>query len=72
MVHRFQYLKYALSLVLIFIGLKIFYNQLFGKLDPAISLGVTFALLAGGILASLWRAGPATAQGAADPHASAS
>jgi tellurite resistance protein TerC len=55
MVHRFRYLKPALSLVLIFIGLKIFYNQLFGKLDPAISLGVTLALLTGGILASLWR-----------------
>ena len=41
MVHRFAYLKYALSLVLIFIGAKIFWNQLFGKLDPSISLGVS-------------------------------
>ena len=55
MVHRFHYLKYALSIVLIFIGLKIFWNQLFGKLDPAISLGVTVALLAGGVLYSLWK-----------------
>jgi len=54
-VHRFHYLKYALALVLIFIGAKIFANQLYGKIDPAISLGVTFALLAGGILFSLWR-----------------
>jgi tellurite resistance protein TerC len=53
MVHRFEYLKYALSLVLIFIGGKIFWNQLFGKIDPAISLGVTLALLAGGIAVSL-------------------
>ena len=55
MVHRFHYLKYALSIVLIFIGLKIFWNQLFGKLDPAISLGVTFALLASGVVYSLWK-----------------
>lgn len=53
MIHRFAYLKYALSLVLIFIGGKIFYNQIWGKLDPAISLAVTLALLAGGILVSL-------------------
>jgi tellurite resistance protein TerC len=54
-VHRFRYLKYALSLVLIFIGAKIFWNQLFGKLDPLISLGVTVSLLAGGVLYSMWR-----------------
>jgi tellurite resistance protein TerC len=55
MVHRFHYLKYALSLVLIFIGAKIFANQIYGKIDPAISLGVTAALLLGGILVSLWK-----------------
>ncbi|MGL4636153.1 MAG: TerC family protein [Beijerinckiaceae bacterium] len=55
MVHRFQYLKYALAMVLVFIGLKIFWNQLVGKLDPAISLGVTVALIAGGIIFSLWK-----------------
>jgi tellurite resistance protein TerC len=55
MVHRFHYLKYALALVLVFIGLKIFWNQLVGKLDPAISLGVTVALIAGGIVYSLWK-----------------
>jgi tellurite resistance protein TerC len=55
MVHRFQYLKYALALVLVFIGLKIFWNQLVGKLDPSISLGVTVALIAGGIFYSLWK-----------------
>lgn len=55
MIYRFGYLKYALALVLIFIGAKIFYSELYGKLDPTISLGVTFALLAGGIIASLLR-----------------
>jgi tellurite resistance protein TerC len=34
MVHRFEYLKYALALVLVFIGGKIFWNYYFGKLDP--------------------------------------
>jgi tellurite resistance protein TerC len=53
MVERFKYLKYALSLVLIFIGGKIFYAQFFGKMPPAISLGVTFGLLAAGVIASL-------------------
>jgi tellurite resistance protein TerC len=54
-IHRFKYLKYALALVLIFIGGKIFWSQLYGKLDPAISLSVTFGLLAAGILVSLWK-----------------
>lgn len=53
MVDRFKYLKYALSLVLIFIGGKIFYAQFFGKVPAGISLGVTFGLLAMGVLVSL-------------------
>lgn len=55
MVHRFHYLKYALALVLVFIGAKIFWNQIFGKVNPAISLGVTAALIAGGVAYSLWK-----------------
>jgi len=55
MVHRFHYLKYALALVLVFIGGKIFWNQMVGKVDPAISLGVTLALIAGGVAYSLWK-----------------
>ncbi len=55
MVHRFHYLKYALALVLVFIGGKIFWNQIFGKVDPAISLGVTLAIIAAGIFYSLWK-----------------
>lgn len=55
MVHRFEYLKYALAMVLVFIGLKIFWNNLVGKADPAISLGVTLALILGGVLFSLWK-----------------
>lgn len=53
MVHRFRYLKYALALVLVFIGGKIFYTQFYGKPDPLISLGVTLGLIAGGVVVSL-------------------
>jgi tellurite resistance protein TerC len=66
-VHRFHYLKYALALVLIFIGGKIFANQIWGKIDPAISLGVTFGLLAGGILYSLWKTRGISPPAAAGP-----
>ncbi|MBM3492210.1 MAG: TerC family protein [Alphaproteobacteria bacterium] len=54
---RFHYLKPALALVLIFIGGKIFIADLMGweKFPPAISLGVSLALLAGGIVYSLYR-----------------
>lgn len=56
-VHRFEYLKYSLALVLIFIGAKIFAGDwLFdGKVPASISLSVTFGLLAGGVLLSLWK-----------------
>jgi tellurite resistance protein TerC len=54
-IHRFRYLKYALAAVLIFIGGKIFYNQIVGKMDPWISLSVTFGLIAIGIAVSLYK-----------------
>lgn len=55
--HRFKYLKYSLAIVLIFIGSKIFIKDLLGleKFPPALSLGVTIALLAGGIIYSLYK-----------------
>ncbi|MBL0151763.1 MAG: TerC family protein [Ideonella sp.] len=55
MIHRFKYLKYALALVLVFIGTKIFLVGIIGKIAPVISLGVTFGLIAGGVLVSLWK-----------------
>lgn len=55
MIHRFEYLKTALALVLVFIGGKIFWNQIFGKVDPAVSLGITMALIMGGVIYSLWK-----------------
>jgi tellurite resistance protein TerC len=58
MVHRFHYLKYALALVLVFIGSKIFVADFVlggEKFPPVLSLGVTFGLIAGGIFYSLWK-----------------
>ncbi|HEX4918087.1 MAG TPA: TerC family protein [Limnobacter sp.] len=55
MIHRFKYLKYALALVLVFIGSKIFLVNFIGKFPPALSLGVTLGLIAGGVLYSLWK-----------------
>ena len=55
--HRFAYLKYALSVLLVFIGSKIFVADALGweKFPPAWSLGITFAILAAGIGVSLIR-----------------
>ena len=55
MVHRFQYLKYALALVLVFVGTKIFLVGIIGKIPPVFSLSVTFGLIAGGVLFSLYK-----------------
>ena len=66
-IHRFAYLKQALAILLIFIGSKIFVADLLGweKFPAAISLGVTFAILAAGILWSLWRTRPTETDAAA-------
>ena len=57
MVHRFHYLKYALAVLLVFIGSKIFVADAFGlaKIPPAVSLSITFAILAAGVGWSLWK-----------------
>jgi tellurite resistance protein TerC len=65
MIHRFKYLKFALALVLVFIGSKIFLVGIVGKIPPAISLSVTFGLIAGGVLVSLWKTRGQPAEAAA-------
>lgn len=57
MVHRFDYLKYALSILLIFIGSKIFIAWGMGweKFPALWSLGITVGILASGIIFSLWK-----------------
>lgn len=55
-IHRFIYMKYALAIILIFIGCKAFYAELFDtKIPPFISLGLTLGTLAGGFIFSMIR-----------------
>jgi tellurite resistance protein TerC len=67
-IHRFHYLKYALALLLVFIGSKIFIADLLGleKFPANLSLGITFAILGAGVVYSLWKT-----RGGATPTASA-
>ena len=59
MVHRFHYLKYALSVLLVFIGSKIFLADIAGfdggKFPPEWGLAITFAILGTGVAYSLWK-----------------
>jgi tellurite resistance protein TerC len=74
MVHRFHHLKYALAGVLIFIGSKVFLADLLGlqKFPPALSLAITFSLLAGGVVWSLVKTAKAPAAESASPSKAAS
>lgn len=56
-IHRFKYLKPALAWVLIFIGSKTFIADALDmeKFPASISLGVTFAIIFAGVLASLYK-----------------
>jgi tellurite resistance protein TerC len=57
MMERFADLKYALSVVLMFIGSKIFISNLMGweKFPATWSLAITVTLLASGFIYSLWK-----------------
>ncbi len=73
MIDRFAYLKYALAAVLVFIGSKIFVSDfLLGgdKFPTVFSLGVTFALIAGGVAYSLWKTRGQPLHDPAEPIAS--
>ena len=52
-VHKFVYLKHALSIVLIFIGAKIFLPWIGIELETWHSLTVTFTLLLGSVMLSM-------------------
>ncbi|MFN3727998.1 MAG: TerC family protein [Allosphingosinicella sp.] len=60
MIDRFHYLKHALAVLLVFIGSKVFVAGLFGlaKFPPALSLGLTVAILATGVVYSLRKTAP--------------
>lgn len=64
MIHRFHYLKYALAIVLIFIGAKIALADMLGwtKFPPLVSLTITLGIIAAGIIVSLRKTKNETAQ----------
>jgi tellurite resistance protein TerC len=70
-IHRFHYLKYALSVLLIFIGSKIFVAYVMGwdKFPAAWSLAITFAILGIGVAYSLWKTRDAPKGRGGDPAA---
>lgn len=61
LIHRFIYLKLGLSLVLVWVGVKMIVSHIWFKIPTAISLGLVIAIIATSVIASL----VATKQGAA-------
>lgn len=55
MIHRFHYLKYALALILVLIGIKIVLMMIGIKIPAVLALAMTFGLLVGGIVFSLYK-----------------
>lgn len=57
MINRFAYLKYALSVVLIFIGSKIIVADMLdiAKIPPSVSMLVTVAIIGSGVVFSLFK-----------------
>jgi tellurite resistance protein TerC len=53
--HRFAYLKYAMAVILVLVGMKIFLVPLGFKVPTALSLVVTLGLLGSGVLYSLYK-----------------
>ncbi|WP_448952386.1 TerC/Alx family metal homeostasis membrane protein [Labrys neptuniae] len=53
LIAKFHYLKVALALLLIFIGTVIFYERLVGEFDNVLTMVITLATLAIGVLASI-------------------
>lgn len=53
MMHRFIYLKVGLSLVLVWVGIKMIISHAIFKIPTVISLGIVIAIIAASIVASL-------------------
>jgi tellurite resistance protein TerC len=53
--HRFQYLKVSLAVILTLVGIKIFLVPMGVKVDTLLSLVATLGILAAGIIFSLWK-----------------
>lgn len=54
LIHRFIYLKLGLSLVLVWVGIKMIVSHAIFKIPTAVSLGIVIAIIAISIGASLW------------------
>lgn len=54
LIHRFVYLKAGLSIVLVWVGIKMIVSHAWFKIPTALSLGIVIAIIAVSILASLW------------------
>lgn len=56
-IHRFHYLKYGLSLVLVVVGMKMILNAWYGEkvIPTEIALLITAILIGGSILISIWK-----------------
>ena len=73
LVERLYYLKTALAVLLVFIGVKMGAAEFVGKIGPEFSLPVITAILAAGVIASLVRnrrearRQPISGRGATDP-----
>lgn len=61
-IHRFHYLKYGLSLILILVGVKMLVNAYFGKkfIPTELTLLITAVLIGGSMLISIVRTGKLT------------
>ena len=54
LIHRFVYLKAGLSIVLVWVGIKMIVSHAWFKIPTALSLGIVIAIIAVSIIASLW------------------
>ncbi|MEY3732827.1 MAG: tellurium resistance protein TerC [Actinomycetota bacterium] len=54
LMHRFIYLKLGLSLVLVWVGIKMIVSHAIFKIPTAVSLGIVVSIIAVSIAASLW------------------
>jgi len=50
---RFRFLHYALSAILVFVGIKMLISEVVGKIPTGISLGVVIGMLAAAVVASI-------------------
>jgi tellurite resistance protein TerC len=71
LMHRFIYLKLGLSLVLVWVGVKMIVSHGIVKIPTGISLGVVIAILAVAVGASLWASRDKDARMAGPPDAPA-